>query len=193
MKRWIALGLTVCCLSVTPAQAIGPMPVNGSVEVLFTPWDDAEGALLRIIGQAKATLHVHAYSFTSRNIGWALSEAKKRGVRVDILADHRQAMEGKNSLIAQLHDAGIPVRFETRYASAHNKVMIIDVDTAQPIVVTGSYNFTFSAQARNAENLIIFRNNPPLAQAYFENWKRHRKDSVSWSEGVLIEPKKFDR
>lgn len=190
MMKFILLSLWLASI---PAQAVGPMPVAGSVEVLFTPWDDAEGVLLRTIGQAKATIHVQAYSFTSRNIGWALQEAKKRGVRVDILADHRQAMEGKNSLIGQLYEAGLPIRFETRYASAHNKVMIIDADTTQPIVVTGSYNFTFSAQARNAENLIVFRNNPQLAHAYFENWKRHRKESMSWAEGILIEPKKFDR
>ncbi|MDP2751002.1 MAG: phospholipase D family protein [Rhodocyclaceae bacterium] len=188
--RWFAV--VGCLLIWTPSQAVGPL-TGGTVEVLFTPWDDAEGALLRIIGQAKATIHVQAYSFTSRNLGWALSEAKKRGVHVEILADHRQAFEGKNSLIGQLHEAKIPVRFETRYASAHNKVMIIDAEMTQPIVITGSYNFTFSAQARNAENLIFFRNNPPLAHAYLENWKRHRKESVSWAEGVAIKPKQFYR
>ena len=35
-----------------------------------------------------------------------------------------------------------------------------DEDT---VVVTGSYNYTFSAQARNAENLLILRGNAALA------------------------------
>jgi phosphatidylserine/phosphatidylglycerophosphate/cardiolipin synthase-like enzyme len=40
-------------------------------------------------------------------------------------------------------------------------------------VVTGSFNFTISAQQRNAENALILRANTPLCDAYYENWRRH--------------------
>ena len=51
-----------------------------------------------------------------------------------------------------------------------------------PAVVTGSYNFTFSAQARNAENLVIMRGNAVLARRYLDNWQRHRGEAVAYSE-----------
>ncbi len=75
MKRLAAL-LCAAWL-VGPVWAAGPLPAQGTIEVYFTPWDDAEGALLRTIGQAKRSIHVQAYTFSSRNIAWALGEAKK--------------------------------------------------------------------------------------------------------------------
>jgi phosphatidylserine/phosphatidylglycerophosphate/cardiolipin synthase-like enzyme len=44
-------------------------------------------------------------------------------------------------------------------------------------VVTGSFNFTYAAQHRNAENVLILRANPPLCDAYFNNWRRHQLHS----------------
>jgi len=174
------LALLFALVAATAAWA-GPLPAQGTVEVLFTPWDDAEGALLRAIGQARRTIHVQAYVFSSRNIAWALGEAKKRGVRIEVLADREQVARNERSLIHPLHDSGIPVWYEVRYAAAHNKVMLIDAEDIDPVVITGSYNFTFSAQARNAENLLILRGNAPLARAYLDNWRRHRQDAVPYS------------
>ncbi len=175
----LALGLLFPLL-LTPVWAT-TLTAQGSVEVLFTPWDDAEGALLRVIREARRSIHVQAYVFSSRNIGWALGEAKKRGVKIEMLADREQATKNQRSLLHTLHDSGIPIWYEVRYAAAHNKVMIIDGEDPDPIVVTGSYNFSFSAQARNAENMLILRGNAPLARAYLDNWKRHRQDAEPYS------------
>lgn len=178
MRACITFLLALCIL---PATA-GPLPAKGTVEAYFTPWDDAEGALLAAIGQARRTIHVQAFLLTSRNIGWALGEARRRGVRVEVLADADQVRNNERSLVHLLHDAGIPVWLEVRYASAHNKIMLIDAEDPEPVVITGSYNYTFSAQARNAENLLILRGNAPLARAYLDNWRRHRADAVPYSE-----------
>jgi len=51
----------------------------------------------------------------------------------------------------------------------------------EAVVVTGSYNFTFSAQARNAENLLILRGNEALARAYLANWRRHRQEAAPYA------------
>lgn len=177
MKKLLLL-LLVCCL---PAVA-GPVPAKGTLEVLFTPWDDAEGALLRVIGKARRSIHVQAFVFSSRNLGRALGEAHGRGVRVEMLADFEQARNNERSQVHALHDSGIPVWLEVRYANAHNKVMLIDAEELEPVVVTGSYNYTFSAQARNAENILILRANAPLARAYLDNWRRHRADAISYPE-----------
>jgi phosphatidylserine/phosphatidylglycerophosphate/cardiolipin synthase-like enzyme len=167
-----------------PSYSTEPLPARGTVQVLFTPWDDAEGALLKVIGKARRTIHVQAYVFTSRNIGWALGEARQRGVHIEMLADADQVTKNDRSLIRTLHDAGIPIWLEVRYASAHNKIMLIDAEDKEPVVVTGSYNFSFSAQARNAENLVILRGNAPLARAYLDNWRRHQAEALPYAEVI---------
>jgi len=171
-------------LAAMPAWA-EPLPAKGSVEVLFTPWDDAEGALLRVFGEARKAIYVQAFLLTSRTLGRALIDAHRRGVAVAVLADREMVANADNSQIPKLVEAGIPVWLEVRYQSAHNKIVLIDPEEAHPVVVTGSYNFTFSAQARNAENLLILRGNPPLAQAYLVNWRRHRGDAVAYAEGGI--------
>ena len=179
--RRVALLLALLLAAPTPAWAVGPLPAQGTIEVYFTPWDDAEGALLRVIAQAKQSIHIQSYTFSSRNIGWALGEAQRRGVRIEMLTDREQATRNEHSLVNTLHDTGIAIWFEVRYAAAHNKIMLIDAESRDPVVVTGSYNFTFSAQARNAENLVILRGNEALARAYLDNWRRHRQDAVPYS------------
>jgi phosphatidylserine/phosphatidylglycerophosphate/cardiolipin synthase-like enzyme len=169
----------LCCLSLGVAAAT--VPASGTVEVLFTPWDDAEGAIVRTLGEARRTIHVQAFLLTSRSIARALQEARARGVAVEILADREMVSKGDNSLVPKLAAEGIPVWLETRYASAHNKVLLIDVAGGGGIVITGSYNFTWSAQARNAENLLILRGNPELARRYLDNWQRHRDEAERMS------------
>ncbi len=148
--------------------------------VYFTPWDDAEGAIMRAIRSAKVQVLVQAYSFTSGAIAGELINARKRGVDVRVTADQEQTERIATSRIPDLARAGIPVWIETRYQSAHNKTMVIDAGQALPIVITGSYNWTVAAQRRNAENVLILRGAAELAQAYKANWERHRGDALPY-------------
>lgn len=167
-----------------PAAARTPIPAVGSVEYAFTPWDDAEGAILQALQEARHAIYVQAYLLTSRSLAHALIEAKQRGITVEILADREMTAKGENSQIPQLAAAGIPVWLEVRYVAAHNKILLIDPREANSTVITGSYNYTYSAQARNAENLLILRDNPALARAYFDNWQRHCGEALPYPQGL---------
>ncbi|HJV25226.1 MAG TPA: phospholipase D family protein [Aromatoleum sp.] len=153
------------------------LPAEGTVEVAFTPAGQPEALLVRVIGQARSSIEVQAYAFTSRPIAAALIAAHRRGVRVQVLADERMNRRGTGNVLPDLVAAGIPVAFETRYAAAHNKVLIADAAGPACTLATGSFNFTRAASTRNAENLIVLRDNCPLVQAYLENWQRHREDA----------------
>jgi phosphatidylserine/phosphatidylglycerophosphate/cardiolipin synthase-like enzyme len=171
------LAAALCLVVALPAQA-APAPATGTVETAFTPWDDAEGLLIRTLRGARRSIHVQAYLLTSRNIAAALQSAHERGVEVRLLADRDGVEKGSTSLVPQLAAAGIPVRLETRYAVAHNKVVVIDAEAEHSAVVTGSYNFTWSAQAKNAENLLVLRDDPALTRAYYANWQRHWEEAT---------------
>lgn len=179
----LALGSFLTCLGIAftagvsaPLAASQALPAKGSIEVAFSPSDNPEGLLLRVIGDARESIRVHAYVFTSRAIAGGLVAAHQRGVRVEVLADAEMNRRGgRNAALPRLLDAGVPVAFETAYAAAHNKVLIVDPGRAGCTVVTGSYNFTWSAQNRNAENVLVLRDNCPLVDAYLRNWERHRE------------------
>ena len=57
--------------------------------------------------------------------------------------------------------------------------MVIDDGTQDVVIVTGSYNFTRSAQRMNSENLFLVRGNLELASRFRQNWERHRADAVA--------------
>lgn len=183
------LAATFLCVAGS-ASALDPQPggtvaASGTVEVAFSPWGDPEGALLRLVHSARRSVRVQAYLFTSRPLARALLDARGRGVTVEVLADAEQTARTRNSQIPLLSAAGIPVGLEVRYAAAHNKILIVDAELPDGAVATGSFNFTYSARARNAENLIILRGNRALVQAYLDNWRRHSAEAVPYAQAVL--------
>lgn len=185
-SQFSAIGVLLCLLAGSPAHALdgsrAPQVAQGTLQAAFAPWDDVETLIIEVIGGAKKQLVMQAYLLTSKNIALALIAAHKRGVEVRVLADMEQLSKGDLSRLPDLVDAGIPVWLETKYQSAHNKIIVIDPAMEDATVVTGSYNFTWSAQHKNAENILIVRKNPQLAAQYFANWERHRLDATPYKK-----------
>ena len=154
---------------------------SGTIEVAFSPEQDTAGLIIKAIQQAKRQILVQAFSFTHEGIAQALISARKHGIDVNLIADREQSTYmDHGSKVEQIALAKIPVWLDGINQSAHNKVMLIDADTPEVVIITGSYNFTFAAQNKNAENLLFISGNPKLAGAYKENWLRHQAHSQSW-------------
>ncbi len=143
-------------------------------EVCFTPGQNCAGEVVKAIEEAKKTVLVQAYSFTSSPIARALVEAHQRGVKIQVILDKSQKTE-KYSVADFLSHAGIETYLDTEHAIAHNKVIILD----QITVITGSFNFTKAAQEKNAENLLVL-NDPQLAALYERNWKTHLEHAQAY-------------
>ena len=175
LSRLIGPGLVVVAVLSVSGAALAQ-----ELRALFSPWDDIEGVLVEALAKARTEVRVQAYLLTSRPLTRALLEAYRRGVDVQVLADAEMARRAGGESLQQLAQAGVPVWIETRYAAAHNKVMLIDSGRDRPVLVTGSYNFTWSAQARNAENVLVITGNADLARRYAENWRRHREEATDY-------------
>jgi phosphatidylserine/phosphatidylglycerophosphate/cardiolipin synthase-like enzyme len=166
-----ALALATAVLAL-PAPAAVVLPGTGSIELAFTPGDAIDDRLVALVDAAEREVLVQAFSFTQRRLARALIAAHRRGVAVAVLADRAQALETPHSAVTDLAAAGVPVWLDGSHAAAHNKVLIVDAALPRATTVTGSYNFTVAAQKRNAENVAIFRDNPGVAQAYRDNFRR---------------------
>lgn len=169
--RKIAILCVAVALWVVPAFAYDLTLQNTPVQVYFSPRGGAQDALVASIGQAKDSILIQAYSFTSAPIAKALVDATKRGVKIEAILDKSQRSE-RYTGATFLKNEGIPVYIDDKHAIAHNKVMIID----STIVVTGSFNFTKAAEEKNAENLLIIRNKE-MASIYMDNWEKHKDHS----------------
>jgi phosphatidylserine/phosphatidylglycerophosphate/cardiolipin synthase-like enzyme len=155
----------------TPAPSPSATTTPSAVTVCFTPGGNCTDAIVKALSDAKRTILVQAYSFTSAPIAKALLDAHKRGVQVQVILDKSQRSE-KYSSADFLANQGVSTMIDAEHAIAHNKIMIIDGET----ILTGSFNFTKAAQEKNAENLLIIRD-PALAAQYTQNWEAHRQHS----------------
>ena len=153
---------------------------TGSIETAFTPGDRIDNLIIAAIAAAKREVLVNAYSFTQRRISGALVAARKRGVSVQVIADSQQAATLPQNVLAELVKGGVDVWLDSNYQAAHNKVVIVDADTANATTITGSYNFTVAAQWHNAENVVILRDNREVARAYRDNWLRLKARATPW-------------
>jgi phosphatidylserine/phosphatidylglycerophosphate/cardiolipin synthase-like enzyme len=139
------------------------------IQTYFSPKGGCQEAIVRELKKARREILVQAYSFTADPLTFALIEAKKRGVHVDILLDKSNEVERYSDLHIFLEN-GLEPRIDADHAIAHNKVIVID----KRIVITGSYNFTNQAESENAENVVIIRGHPDLPTLYRENFFHHK-------------------
>ena len=146
------------------ARTVAP---PASIEVAFSPAGGSTELVVKAIASAKQSIHVAAYSFTSRPIAKALADARRAGIDVAVVLDHEQIAKGSHSVVSTLVAANIPVRVDIVHTLQHDKYMVIDGKTVE----TGSFNYTAAAEQHNAENVLVLWNAPQLATAYAENWK----------------------
>lgn len=173
MKRFkLSSLLFLTLVSVSSISHADTFEPNTHYQVCFTPGYDCTQKIVDVIDQAKTSILVQAYSFTSRPIGRALLEAKDRGVEIKVILDKSQYVPNGYSSAQFFANKDIPVRIDNEVAIAHNKVMVIDDN----IIITGSFNFTRAAQEQNAENVLIIES-PKLAKQYSENWYRRQRVS----------------
>ena len=160
INRLLASRLLACLLAVSLIpQAV---PALAEPDVYFSPNGGIRDRLLRAINHTKATIDLAIFDFTSGELAGALLVAKDRGVTIRIVADARQA-QGKHSEIPVLLEKGVKVRLARGNGRGimHHKFAIFD----GRLLVTGSYNWTDSAERFNRENLIIL-DEPAIVQRY---------------------------
>ena len=156
-------------LSLSMASQVFALPATGTVDVYFSPNGGSEQAIVNEIDHAKKEILIQAYSFTNVPIAKALLSAHKRGVRIEALLDKSQRTE-KYTAATFLTNAGIPVLIDDSHKIAHNKIIIID----RNVLITGSFNFSKTAEHGNAENLLVLKGNQALTDRYIRNYVEHK-------------------
>ncbi len=158
----IALGLSSCTST-----------YEDSMKVYFSPKGGAEEAIVEAIENAQSEILVQAYSLTSQPIVDALIKVHQDNVNVRLILDRRaETGEKEKNALRQLNTEKIYVKIDTVVGLAHKKVMIID----SIITITGSFNYSKSAEEKNRENLIVIRDRT-IAMDYLDHW--NMRDSAS--------------
>ncbi len=153
----LALGLAIPLFAYT---------AFASINVYFSLVNDPEGAIIQELDKAEETIDMAMYYFTDRDLANEVIGAHDRGVRVRIYLDKDQK-EAKYSKSRYLAKNGVPVRYSSNPYIMHHKFCVIDNE----VVITGSYNWTASADKRNNENLLVIHD-AKITQEYSAEFDR---------------------
>ena len=161
-----------------PTESL-PLTSFESLDVCFTPNQSCLPKVLKAIDTAQSSIILLGYSFTSKPITHALIRAKKRGIKIRMVLDHSQkSQKYSKDVIQELIKNHVDVRFDHSVKIAHNKILVID----NLQTLSGSYNWTHSAEFKNAENLMFIKS-PEVARKYTkyfeERWNVSRSLSVT--------------
>ena len=152
----------------THAQVQAPNPsltIDGvAVENYFAPEDGVMARLVALVQGAKKSVHYMIFTYTHQDLSDAMIARSKAGLDVEGVIENRGASQGA---LVPLFCAKLPVKVDGNKYTMHHKVIILDGNT----VVTGSFNFTQSADKENDDNLIVIHS-AAVAAAYEQQFQK---------------------
>ncbi len=150
------------------AQVKIPNPelvINGvQVETYMAPEDGVMAKLIKLVEGARKSIHFMAFTFTHEDLAKAMIDRAQDKIDVQGVIEENNAYQGS---LEELYCAGLPVRTDGNPYVMHHKVIIIDSET----VITGSFNFTWSADTENDENVLVIHS-PGVAAAYEQEYQK---------------------
>lgn len=152
------------------------------------------GKIIPYLEEAVSSVQVAMAWFTSRELFNALIECLKRNVKVDLvlLDDAINYMDYAPDFNLFINAGGNLYIADASVGFMHHKFCIID----SCIVITGSYNWTYYAETRNVENIIVTDNHKIIKDFESEflrlerilslcsDYKRMSWDEIESREGV---------
>jgi len=167
---WLASSYSYTSSSHTLSLPMGYSAPEAPIRVYFSPSPEPERAILHTLYSAQKFVYAALYQLTDPEIADALLEIARRGIELKILLDDEPSKGSKGCLLLS---AGIAVKQYVDSGIMHHKFAVVDGER----VLTGSYNWTTSAQTRNEENLLVIES-PHLAQAFESEFSKlwtHKK------------------
>lgn len=125
-----------------------------NIELYFSPSDATDARIGDAIATANSTLEFALLTFTSNNLGNQVRNAQFRNVVIRGLVDN---INDQNSQFTMLQGVGVNIADAVTPGIYHHKFCIVDATNtaSDPTVVTGSHNWSSSANTGNDENTLI--------------------------------------
>jgi len=130
----------------------------------FSPVDHVSDKLVALVNGAQQTVRFIIFTYTDKNLAAAMIGRFQAGVDVAGVIENRGASQGA---FVPLFCAKVPVKLDGNKYTMHHKVIVID----ESIVVTGSFNFTKSADTENDDNVLVIYD-PGVAKQYLDEFDR---------------------
>lgn len=141
------------------------------VEAYFSPSDMTTNAIANAARGARESIYFATLTFTRDDLGRILADKHRAGITVRGLMDNNSDQGNEYDY---LRTSGVDVLLKKGFSGLlHHKYMLVDGDDAAPgavpLVVTGSHNWSNSAEFSNNENTLVVRSHA-IAVQYLQEW-----------------------
>lgn len=139
------------------------------VEQYFSPSDQVNAKIIETINTGNTSICVETMLITRSDIAYALTNKASSGVDVFVLVDE-EANTSQWSVLQAGLEQGQLVDY-TPSGIMHHKTLIVDPTntSSDPLVLTGSHNWSNSADQRNDENTLIIHD-ATIANIYYQEF-----------------------
>ncbi len=138
------------------------------IEVYFAPTDKPKDAILRELRRAEDSIYFATFSFYQTDMADAMIERFRAGVEVRGTTDDTGG--GVDSQLPKMVAAGIDARRPIIDLYIHHKFIVVNYGSADPVVITGSYNFSDKADKTNDEAVYVIHDRA-VADAYYRIYR----------------------
>lgn len=139
------------------------------VEVYFSPADGTNTQIQNVINTADKDLYFAMYTFTDNTDANLIMARKSAGVYVAGIDDSYSNTYTPYTTFT----SGLGANFKVYSGSDlyHNKFLIVDQSDvcSDPLVLTGSHNWTISANTKNDENTLVIHDDT-AANVYYQSF-----------------------
>lgn len=146
------------------------IPETNDGIVCFSPQNKCSETIKDFLDKAKNSIQICVFTISDNSITKQIVQCFERGVNIKIITDNDKQYD-RGSDISYLAGKGIDIKVDMTRHHMHHKFAIVDNNA----LLTGSYNWTRSAEKYNQENLIITNNSEfiRIFKNEFENlWKQ---------------------
>ena len=134
--------------------------------VFFSPGDDCPKIICRLFERAEQSVDICVFTITDDRVTQAIRDAYVRGVNIRVITDNDKALD-PGSDVDRMSGLGIPLRVDKSPHHMHHKYAIFDKTTT----LTGSYNWTRSADHHNEENFLT-TDDPTITRPFIGHFEK---------------------
>lgn len=138
------------------------------LEVFFSGTTDINSLIQRLIQTAQKSIYFAMFALTNRDFIDLLKNVSKSNIVVKGIVDQDQIYNSKEILFDLMNFRDMHIKaIGSKDARMHHKFIIID----EYITITGSFNWTYQANFKNNENIILL-NDKEIASKFIDEFKR---------------------
>lgn len=156
-----------------------------TIELYFSPSDGTSAHIVSAINSAETDFSFAMFTFIHNDIGDAVVDVHNSGAVVKGIIENISYFGSEYS---SLVSAGIPVlSHENIPNSFHHKYGVADAtnQASDPLVITGSHNWTNSAEEDNDENTLIIHDRQ-IANMYYEEFMTRYHEMMAGVESTDV-------